>query len=376
MRIKELLEKADGLRNDAYLKTAHIVRIQEENLQKKLISFDLGKAMEGDSLDNLELQWSDSVIVYNENEVTNAFKTVSINGSVKTPGEYSFFPGMSLGDLFLDAGGFPVNVVRAKVEIASIDPMNPNQALFSETRQVLFNREGGPTEFFSMDDLRNKATILEEVTLQPFDMVSVRRDPSFEYHKLITVNGAVYYPGAYAIQKSGETVADILERAGGLRPEAYPVASILSRRGQVIRLSFEKIINNPSSKDNFEVFDGDTLTISVKPNLVFIAGEVNTPGAYKYYSNLSLKGYLDLAGGYTTKAELKEVWVTYPDGSSKQRRWFKNPRVYDGSIIYVGLEEEAEPVDKTEFAKEIASIVSNFLQIYLTLTLISQQSGG
>jgi protein involved in polysaccharide export with SLBB domain len=118
------------------------------------------------------------------------------------------------------------------------------------------------------------------------------------------------------------------------------------------------------------------LTISVKPNLVFIQGEVNTPGAYKYYSNLSLKGYLDLAGGYTTKAELKEVWVTYPDGSSKQRRWFKNPRVYDGSIIYVGLEEEAEPVDKTEFAKEIASIVSNFLQIYLTLTLISQQSGG
>ena len=35
MRIKELLEKADGLRNDAYLKTAHIVRTQEENLQKK-----------------------------------------------------------------------------------------------------------------------------------------------------------------------------------------------------------------------------------------------------------------------------------------------------------------------------------------------------
>ena len=44
--------------------------------------------------------------------------------------------------------------------------------------------------------------------------------------------------------------------------------------------------------------------------------------------------------------------------------------------LYVGLEEEVEPVDKTEFAKEIVSIASNFLQIYLTLTLISQQSGG
>ena len=114
MRIKELLEKADGLKNDAYLKIAHIVRTREENLQKKLISFDLGKAMEGDSLDNLELQWTDSVIVYNENEVTNAFKTVSINGSVKTPGEYSFFPGMSLGDLFLDAGGFSGKCCKGK----------------------------------------------------------------------------------------------------------------------------------------------------------------------------------------------------------------------------------------------------------------------
>jgi protein involved in polysaccharide export with SLBB domain len=254
--------------------------------------------------------------------------------------------------------------------------MNPNPELYSKTRQILFNREGDQTEFFSMDDLLNKIHILEEVSLQPFDMVSVRRDPGFEDHKSITVNGAVWYPGTYAIQRPGEKVSDILQRAGGLRPEAYPMASTLNRRGQIIRLSFEEIINNPRSKENFEVFDRDTLTISVKPNLVFIQGEVNTPGAYKYYSNLSLKGYLDLAGGYTTKAELKEVWVTYPDGSSKQRRWFKNPRVYDGSIIYVGLEEEAEPVDKTEFAKEIASIVSNFLQIYLTLTLISQQSGG
>jgi protein involved in polysaccharide export with SLBB domain len=254
--------------------------------------------------------------------------------------------------------------------------MNPNPELYSKTRQILFNREGGQTEFFSMDNLMNEIRILEEVTLQPFDMVSVRRDPGFEYHKSITVNGAVWFPGAYAIQRSGETVTDILQRAGGLRPEAYPMASTLNRRGQIIRLSFEEIINNPRSKENFEVFDRDTLTISVKPHLVFVAGEVNTPGVYKYYPNLSLNGYIEQAGGTTTKAELKEVWVTYPDGSSQQRGWFKNPRVYDGSIITVGREEEAEPVDKTEFAKEIASIVSNFLQIYLTLTLISQQSGG
>ncbi|HJM47752.1 MAG TPA: SLBB domain-containing protein, partial [Candidatus Marinimicrobia bacterium] len=156
MRIRELVEKAGGLLNDAYLGAAHLVRTREENLQKQLISFHLDGAMEGDSVNNLELQWNDSLIIYNKNTITNAFKTVSINGSVKTPGEYSFFPGMNLGDLFLDAGGFPLNVMRAKVEIASIDPMNLNPKLYSKTRQILFNREGGQTEFFSMDDLLNK----------------------------------------------------------------------------------------------------------------------------------------------------------------------------------------------------------------------------
>ena len=372
MRISDLVEKADGLLNDAYLEAAHIVRIREENLQKQLISFNLIRAIEGDSASNLELQWNDSLIVYNVNKIANAFKTVSINGSVKTPGKYSFFPGMNLGDLFLDAGGFPINVIRAKVEIASIDPMNPNPELYSKTRQILFNREGGQTEFFSMDNLMNEIRILEEVTLQPFDVVSVRRDPGFEYHKSITVNGAGWFPGVYAIQRSGETVIDILQRAGGLRPEAYPMASTLNRRGQIIRLSFEEIINNPRSKENFDVFDRDTLTISVKPNLVFIQGEVNTPGVYKYYPNLSLNGYLEQAGGYTTKAELKEVWVTYPDGSSKQRRWLKNPRIYDGSIIVVGREKASEPLDKTEFAKEMTTILANFAQVVSIIYLATR----
>lgn len=372
MRVSDLVEMADGLLNDAYLHTAHIVRIKEEDLQNELLPVNLGKAMENDPAYNLELQWMDKFIVYNKNEVTNAFKTVSINGSVKTPGDYPFFPGMNLGDLFLGTGGFPVDVVRAKVEISSIDPENTNPELYSETRQVLFHRDDGPTEFFSIDDLQNGSEILAEVILQPFDMVSVRRDPGFEYHKTVMVNGAVWYPGSYAIQKQGESVSDVLNRAGGLRPDAYPMASSLIRDGQTVRMSFEKIVKNPRSRDNFEIAGGDVLTISKKPNLVIIQGEVNTPGIYQYHVNMSLNEYIKLAGGYTTHAELNEVWVTYPDGSSKQRGRFLNPRVYDGSTISVGREPEADPLDKTEFAKEITTILANFAQVVSVIYLATR----
>ena len=52
------------------------------------------------------------------------------------------------------------------------------------------------------------------------------------------------------------------------------------------------------------------------------------------------------------------------------------PRVYDGSVITVGTEEETEPLDKTEFAKEVTSIISDFLQIYITLAFLWQTANS
>ena len=46
------------------------------------------------------------------------------------------------------------------------------------------------------------------------------------------------------------------------------------------------------------------------------------------------------------------------------------PRVFDGSQITVGRKQDTEPLDKTEFAKEIASIVADFLNIYISLTVL------
>ena len=138
-----------------------------------------------------------------------------------------------------------------------------------------------------------------------------------------------------------------------------------------------KILNNERSKDNFALLDGDEIIINAHPNIVTLVGEVNTPGNYKYYENKNLRGYIKLAGGLTVNAEDREIRVSYPDGTSRQLRPFRlAPKVYDGSIITVGTAEETEPIDKTELAKEIASIIADFMQIALTLVIISNTSGG
>ena len=121
----------------------------------------------------------------------------------------------------------------------------------------------------------------------------------------------------------------------------------------------------------------DTISIQLWPNIVQIIGEVQNPGLFKYYDNYTLRNYINIAGGLTINAEHKEIMVTYPDGTSKGlKRFFPAPKVYDGSVITVGRIEESEPLDKTEFAKEISSIIADFLQIALTLVIISNTSGG
>ena len=125
----------------------------------------------------------------------------------------------------------------------------------------------------------------------------------------------------------------------------------------------------------FQLIEGDEITISGRPNLVKIKGAINSPGNFQFFPKTRLDEYIKLAGGLTTDASRQAIFIEYPNGTSKKISMFNfSPRVMDGSIITIGKKEESEPLDKTELAKEIASIVSDFLQIILTFTLLLNSS--
>ena len=56
--------------------------------------------------------------------------------------------------------------------------------------------------------------------------------------------------------------------------------------------------------------------------------------------------------------------------SQKNIIGFQTPRVLDGSIIKVGSKQESEPFDRTEFAKEMASIMTDFAQLFLIISAL------
>ena len=122
---------------------------------------------------------------------------------------------------------------------------------------------------------------------------------------------------------------------------------------------------------------GDQIFIAMKPDMMQILGEVASPGIYKFISGKHVNDYISMAGGFSMDAEKKDVWVTFPDGQSRHySRWLSNPKVLDGSVITVGKEEETEPFDATEFAKEIASILGDLAQVVVLIIVAGGTAGG
>ncbi len=98
-----------------------------------------------------------------------------------------------------------------------------------------------------------------------------------------------------------------------------------------------------------------------------------SPGFYKFIPGKRINDYINMAGGFSQNAEKQDIWIRYPNGKSKHySRWWSNPKVLDGSVITVGLKKEEEPFDRTEFAKEMASIMADFAQVALVLSIIRQ----
>lgn len=364
MHIIDLIDLADGVINDAFLTLAHLIRINED-LTQDLIEINLGAVLKGDEKANIALQPFDALLVYNQNTVFNAFKTVEIRGSVKRPGRYPYFENMGFRDLIVQAGGFSNDVYRAKMEIMRVDPNDPDEITYGKILET--------SHFITSENIDEK--FFEDVTggLQPHDIVFIRPDPNFILNQRVKIMGAVYYPGDYTILSPEETISSIVKRAGGMQPNAYPHASLLVRQGQEINLSIDKALEKPGSKYDFKVLTGDVITINVYPNVVAVYGEVNNPGLFKYLPGLSARHYIRLAGGSTAHADLRDVWIRYVSGDAKKIRRFSifSPRVEDGAVITISRDDREE-INKTEFAKEITSILANLAQVITTLIIITK----
>ena len=291
-------------------------------------------------------------------------QVVSISGAVKAPGEYPLAQGDRAFALVRAAGGFKDSAFLAAAELRRIiDAVSGSVDL--EYRELSFEAFG------QLADANN-------LLLQSRDHITVRDIPDWNPGELVEVRGEVRFPGDYLIRR-GETIAEIIARAGGLTEDAFPQGAIFTRV-EIARLENERaaelagtITNNVATSmltqetqsvdfaeissitetlQNFEgkgrllvdldkalagvagenlvLADGDRLAIPQKSLTVSIIGQVRRQGTHVFQSDYDVKDYVSLAAGMTSRADKKAMYIVKANGAvmSAKTSWlkFSNPQ--------------------------------------------------
>ena len=358
--VKELIKRAEGPRENAFLNRATISR-RKENYDPEMISFDLGKVLRGELAD-IALHREDSLTVYSLDSLRE-YQKISIFGEVNKPGIFEYRAGMKVADLVLMAKGFKEAASYAKIELSRrlithgvTD--NMNQKIEVKT--------------FDIDGSLNISNEGSQFELKPFDIISIRRSPNYEIQRGVSIEGMVNYPGRYAIQTDDQKISDLIFASGGLKPEGYLDGAMLYRDSTVVGVKLSEVLKNPNSTNNLLLMENDRLVIPRILETIKLTGGVQNPISIAYEKGKTLQDYLDGAGGYTEYADKKNIYVKAPNGISTKRRHFLffriNPDVLPGSEIVIP--EFPTNMKKGITTAEAIGLTSALVSLSLTLTTL------
>jgi len=147
--------------------------------------------------------------------------------------------------------------------------------------------------------------------LTPF-IELIKLDSSFQNPlQLVSISGAVHYPGIYPLFKDASP-KDLIKAAGGLTDLAYADAIELRRQKLDSILFSAELIELNAIKDNQAMISTklkplDHLTVRSYSqrdvsNKVVLSGEFNFPGEYIVGRNESISSLIERAGGFTKDA--------------------------------------------------------------------------
>ena len=227
MTVKDLVDKAEGLKSDVFFEKAYVTRTNKD-YSTTTIALDLKNEM---SNPTFVLKEEDILNILSINDLSED-NYVEISGEINNPGIFPYSQNLSVYDLILLAGGLKENASESRIEI--------NRRL--STNQEL--KENNITEILTFD--LNQNLNKSSITIKPFDQVIVRKNPNFYVQQYARVEGEVMYPGKYAISSKNERISDLIERSGGFKNMAYLKGATLIRLTEFAELKSDltKKINN------------------------------------------------------------------------------------------------------------------------------------
>ena len=277
---------------------------------------------------------------------------INVKGQVINPGKITLVDNMSIIDALELAGGINDKSFINTMDLKRAEFVSRNlNSRFSDVRIIDLER------ILSGD-------FSENYILQPFDEITIYPNENYLEIENIKITGEVIYPGSYTLIESSNSLNDLISRSGGFSNRAFQDGIKVYRdTSQIVWRNF-----------NFNLFPGDSVYVPKKPGVVYVQGEIYNPGYIEFRKNLSLRSYIESAGGYTREADIKNVIVIYPNGNVKRKNFIFNPKIKEGSIIVVNEKTNNEPIDWISIATTTINLSTSIATI---LVLISQsQSSG
>jgi len=240
----------------------------------------------------------------------------------------------------------------------------------------------------------------------------------------VLLTGEFSRPGLYSIRK-GETLSQLMARAGGLSPLAYPYGTVFTRRsvkelqqegfqrtgrelttgllaasarkaqqsgdsllaaqqlirqlstieapGRVVIEADPRVLGLRPDLDTV-LESGDAIYVPKRPNFVLALGDVNNPGALQFVAGKSARDYLGETGGTQRSADGSRVFVVLPNGTSQP---LKNGRargtvvsvIPPGSTIIVP--KNIDPLLALDVARDVSTILGSLISSVATLAILA-----
>ena len=384
--VKELIEKAEGITEDAFVNRAVLFR-QKPDLTQEVVALNVTGILSG-SAANLPLQKNDELYIPSIFDLQEEY-TLSVKGAVRVPGVYKYADNATIEDLIIQAGGLLESASTVKVDVAR-RIKNPKSLTGATKLAENFT--------FTLKD----GLIVDgkpDFTLEPYDEVFVRNSPGYQVQQNVTVTGEVLFEGNYVLSQKGERLSDLVKRAGGLMPEAYAKGARLLRQmtpdekarvESVLKLSkqtdkdsiainrldigntyyvgieLKKAIENPGSDYDVVLREGDQLVVPQYTGTVKISGAVMYPNTVVYKKNAKLNYYIEQGGGFASRAKKRRVFIVYMNGTVQKSKTFSKAKAAPGCEIIVPV----KPPRKGVGLAEIMSIASSTTSMAALVTSI------
>lgn len=349
--VAQLIKKADGLREDAF-KGRAILKRERENLDPEFIALDLNRILnEGE---DFKLKREDVLIIRSVAELREARK-VLISGEVNQAGEYDYSENLTVSDLVFMAGGFRQGAAAGRIEVA--------RRLYNDQ-----NNEA-TVQIFDLSINQDLSIVEKSFVLQPFDQVYIRALANYQPQQTVTIEGEVNYPSKYVIKSKTERISDLIERAGGLRAEAYIKGAKFYRDGKLVALDLEKALTQKKAAINLYLEEGDRLVIPKEEQVVKLFGQVQNPTSVAFVPGFSFRDYIEQAGGFTDSAHVKKTYVRYANGMTDRTKSFLGIRFYPkadkGMEVFVPVKHR-ERMSRAEVVT-MATAVTSMMAVIVTL---------